>query len=449
MKKYVIVLLVLFLASCAAKKQAAEYEALPDWVKQKPIIPGYYVGIASVKKVGTSAQYIAKARQQALTDLAEGVSSNVSATSVLHSIETEYGFSESYNQKIEISTDDYLEGFEPVESFENESSYWVYYKIDKATYHEMKEKKKQEAIATALAKYESGVAEQKLNKPKEALSFYLQGLQAIKRYLNEETPAQYNGSSVDIGNELYSSASDILNSLAIEAKTTEITIKRGESFKNNLEFLITYKGTPVQGIPVEFTYTGGYLKKDRQNSDINGMVQLEPEVLYSRNGKEQITATISLKELAQSAVDDLFIRGLIIKRKLKPANVQVIIEAPSVAFEITSRCKDDFECEKIKNIFTQNAKQYGFEIKQKNNADFLFVVSYGSKRGESAGGLVSQYVSGKIDIKSRDGNIIWSKQTDDIKGVGNNPDEAYSKAIDEFQTAFNRRYFKQAFDHIK
>lgn len=449
MKKYVIVLLVLFLASCAAKKQAAEYEALPDWVKQKPIIPGYYVGIASVKKVGTSAQYTAKARQQALTDLAESVSSNVSATSVLHSIETEYGFSESYNQKIEISTDDYLEGFDPVDSYENESSYWVYYKIDKATYHEMKEKKKQEAIATALAKYESGVTEQKLNKPKEALSFYLQGLQAIKRYLNEETPAKYKGNSVDIGNELYSSASDILNSLAIEAKTKEITLKRGESFKNNLEFLITYKGQPVQGIPVEFTYTGGYLKKDMQNSSANGIVSLEPEVLYSRNGKEQISATIDLKNLAQKAVDDLFIRGLIIKRKLKPANVQVIIEAPSVAFEITSRCKDDFECEKIENIFTQNAKQYGFEIKQKNSADFLFVVSYGSRRGESAGGLVSQYVSGKIDIKSRDGKIVWSKQTDDVKGVGNNPNEAYSKAMDDFQTALNRRYFKQGFDNIK
>ncbi len=449
MKRFIIILAVFFLASCAAKKQAAEYEALPDWVKQKPIIQGYYVGVASVKKVGTSAQYTAKARQQALTDLAESVSSNVSARSVLHSIETEYGFAESYDQKIQISTDDYLEGFDPVESYENESSYWVYYKIDKATYHEMKEKKKQEAVATALAKYESGLAEQEANKPKEALSFYLQGLQAIKRYLNEETPVEFKNKKIDVGNELYSAASDILNALAIEAKTTEITIKRGEHFKNNLEFIITYKGNNVQGIPVEFTYTGGYLKKDGQNSDINGVVQLEPEVLYSRNGKEQITATISLKELAQKSVDDLFIRGLIIKRKLKPASVQVIIEAPSVAFEITSRCKDDFECEKIKNIFTQNAKQYGFEIKQKNSADYLFIVSYGSKRGESAGGLVSQYVSGKIDIKSRDGNIIWSKQTDDIKGVGNNPEEAYNKAMDEFQTALNRRFFKQAFDNIK
>ncbi|HRW63496.1 MAG TPA: LPP20 family lipoprotein, partial [Bacteroidales bacterium] len=361
MKRYWVILFI-FLASCAAKKQAAEFEARPDWVKQKPIIQGYYIGIGSVKKVGTSAQYTAQARQQALADLAEGVSSSVSATSVLHTIETDYGVSESFNQKIQVSTDDYLEGFDPVDFYENETSYWVYYKIAKSTYHEMKEKKKQEAVATALAKYQSGLQEEKANKPKEALAFYLQGLQAIKRYLNEETPTQYNGNSVDIGNELYSATSEILNALDIKAGKESISVKRGESFKKNLEFLVTYNKKPVQGIPVEFSYTGGYLKKDRQNSDMNGMVQLEPEVLYSRNGKEQISASINLKELAQKAVDDLFIRGLILKRNLKPATVQVIIESPSVALQIADNVCTDDECTRINNFFNENVNQYGYNL---------------------------------------------------------------------------------------
>ena len=50
MKGYFIVLMVL-LSACAAKKQAAEFEAQPFWMKQKPIIPGYYVGIGSAKKL--------------------------------------------------------------------------------------------------------------------------------------------------------------------------------------------------------------------------------------------------------------------------------------------------------------------------------------------------------------------------------------------------------------
>ncbi len=449
MRKYAIIILAIFLASCAAKKQAAEYEALPNWVKQKPIIPGYYVGVASVKKVGTSAQYIAKARQEALTDLAESVSSNVSATSVLRSIETEYGFSETYNQKIQISTDDYLEGFDPVESYENEGSYWVYYKIDKATYHEMKEKRKQEAIATALAKYQSGKQEQNLNKPKEALAFYLQGLQAIKRYLNEETPTQLNGNNVDIGNELYSATSEILNSLAIESVLNQISVKRGELFTENLEFTITYKNKPVQGIPVEFAYTGGYLKKDRQTSDAKGLVQLEPEVLYSRNGKEQITAGINLKDLAQKAVDDLFIRGLILKRKLKPATVNVTIIAPSIALNIIDSSCSETDCDEINNIFNQNAKQFGYDLTPVKSADFVFELSYSYQKGESAGGLVSSYISGKIEIKNRKGNMVWTKTTEKIKGVGNGLNQAKQEAFNEFKTALNRKYFKQGIDGIK
>ncbi len=451
MQRYlIIVLLIVLLASCAAKKQAAEFEAQPTWVKQKPIVSGYYIGVASVKKVGTSAQYIAKARQEALTDIAEGVSSNVSSTSVLHSIETEYGFSESFDQKIQISTDDYLEGFDPVESYENESSYWVYYKIAKSTYHEMKEKRKREAIATALAKYQSGLTEQNVNKPKEALSFYLQGLQAIKRYLNEETPSTLNGGNVDIGNELYSSASAILNSLEISSKTDEISVKRGESFDKNLEFIVTYDGSTVQGIPVEFSYTGGYLKKDRQNSDANGKVYLEPEVLYSRNGKEQILAKINLKELSQKAVDDLFIRGLITKRRLKPASVNIIIEAPSVSLKIEeSSCSNMNNCDQIKSLFNKNASEYGFEAKEQKASDFVFEFFFEFKKGESAGGLVSAYISGGITIKDNSGKTVWVKQTVDIKGVGKSKNEAKAQAFNEFKKALNRNYFKQGLDAIK
>lgn len=448
MKRYLIILSI-FLASCAAKKQVAEFEAQPDWVKQKPIVSGYYIGVSSVKKIGTSAQYIAKARQEALTDLAESVSSNVSSTSVLRSIETEYGFSESFDQKIQISTDDYLEGFEPVDFYENEHSYWVYYKISKSTYQEMKEKKKQEAISTALAKYQSGIQEQELNKPKEALAFYLQGLQSIKRYLNEETPSEYKGSRIDVGNELYTSASQILSALEITANTLEISVKRGTRFNNNLSYLVTYNKKPVQGIPVSFTYTGGYLKNDNRVSDLNGLVQLEPEVLNSRNGKEQIIAEINLKDLAQKSVDDLFIRGLILKRKLGNAITQVNILAPSIALHISDELCKDYDCGKLKNVFNQNANQFGFDLKETSKADFIFELFYGFQKGESAGNLVSVYISGELTIKDASGNIVWAKQTEKIKGVGNTINQAKDKAYSEFETSLNRKYFKQGIDAIK
>lgn len=449
MKNFLVIFLVFILTSCATKKQVAEFEALPDWVKQKPIIPGYYVGIASVKKVGTSAQYISQSRRQALADLAESVSSNVSSTSVLHAIETKYGHSETFDQKIQVSTDDYLEGFEPVDYYENEDSYWVYYKIDKRTYHEMKEKKKKEAIATALAKYQSGLQEEDNNKPKEAIAFYLQGLQAIKQYLNEENPATYNNQNIDIGNELFSSVNEVLNNLKIESKKNSVIVKRRESFKENLEFLVTFHGNPVKGIPVSFLYTGGYLKKDQQDSDANGMVQLAPEPIYSKNEKEQITASIDLKVLAQKSVDDLFIRGLIQKHYIKPATVDIIIKAPSIAINIDKNSCTENQGNKIISIFNDNIHQFGFIGEANNNADYILKFNFGYRQGERAGGLISVYISGELIIEDNSGKTTWTKQTESIKGIGYSIEEAKNKAFDEFLTSLNRKYFKQALDAIQ
>ena len=88
--KYLLILAVFLLSACAAKKQAAEFEAQPAWMKQKPIVPGYYIGIGSSKKVGTSSEYIANARKDALADLAGEVSVQISSSSVYHTIENKF-----------------------------------------------------------------------------------------------------------------------------------------------------------------------------------------------------------------------------------------------------------------------------------------------------------------------------------------------------------------------
>ena len=98
--------LILFLVSCSSSKKVVEEELIPGWVKQKPIVSGYYVGVGGVKKIGTSTEYAAKAREEALVDLTGDISSQVSATSVLHSIEQDYKVSETFTQRIEITTDD-------------------------------------------------------------------------------------------------------------------------------------------------------------------------------------------------------------------------------------------------------------------------------------------------------------------------------------------------------
>lgn len=447
--KYYWISIVIILASCAAKKQAAEFEAQPTWMKQKPIIQGYYIGIGSAKKVGTSAEYIAKARQDALADLAGEVSATISSTSVLHTIETEYGHSETFDQKIETTTDDYLEGFEPAEAYETNDSYWVYFRISREIYHEMKEKKKKEVTETALAKYISGKNEQDQNHPVEALSFYLQGLQALVSYLDEETPADFKGNKIDIGNELYSSINEIISALSIQPESPTITIKRGESVNPPLRFKTLFRGLPVQGIPVELGFSGGYLKKDREVSDPNGIINLYSEPIYSRNGSEQMHATINLKDIAMKAVDDLFIRGLINKKYIDPAITTVNITPASIALKIDKQSCALFDCDKIFKVFNEVVLASGYLIQPENSADFIFGIKYSFRTGPSSGGLSSVYIDGELNIYDKNSKLVWAKKTEKIKGVSTDLNSAKNKAFDEFVLSLDRKYLQQGIDGIK
>ncbi|MDX9694935.1 MAG: LPP20 family lipoprotein [Bacteroidales bacterium] len=448
MQKYLL-LIVILLFSCTAKKKTIELETLPDWVKQKPYIAGYYTGVGSVKKIGTSSEYIAKARQTALADMAEEISSNVSATSVLHTIESQYGVSETYDQKIEVTSSDYFEGFEPVAFFETEDSYWVYFKVGQSTYHEMKEKKKQEAVATAIAKYQSGMQEQLANKPKEAFSFYLQGLQAIKAYLNEETPATVNSKSVDIGNELYSAANQILTNLEIKSDLSEVFIKRGNELDKPLIFKVYYKKKAVQGIPVEFSFSGGYLKNDRQSTDADGKVQLGSQTIYSKNSKEQITAAINLKDLTQKAVDDPFIRGLILKRSLKPVTVAINIVAPTLSLIMDKNDCNTNDCERITSTFNQIVNELGYSLSTQSDADYFVSLKFDPQQGESAGAFTSVYIVTEIIVTDKTNKTLWTRKTEDIKGVGRSSAEANEKAFNELVNILNRILFRQAIENIK
>jgi hypothetical protein len=449
MMKKLWLMIPVVLASCAAKKQAAELELQPEWMKQKPIVHGYYIGIGSAKKVGTSASYIAEARKDALADLAGEVSATISSTSVLHTIETEYGHSETFDQTIRTSVDDYLEGFEPAEAFETADSYWVYFRIAIETYHAMKARKKNEAIDAAMAKYISGISEKEGSHPAEALTFFLQGLQMLKPYLDEETSAEYKGNKIDLGNNLYGEVSSIISDLAIESGVPEITVKRGTTITPALRFKVLYSSKPVQGVPVEFSYTGGYLKTDRGNSGPAGIIELNSEAIYSRNAAEQIQASVNLRDIALKAVDDLFIRGLMAKKSIPPAIIIIRIIQPALALKIDPiSCSSD-DCDKIVRIFEEAALSSGYQIVSEKSADYIFGLKFGFKPGQSSGGLTSVYLNFELTVTDRNANPVWSKKPEEIKGVSTDGNGARIKAFDEFLSSLQRKYFQQGIDEIE
>ncbi len=448
MKWYIIFVLAI-LTSCAAKKRAAELEAQPLWMKQKPIVTGYYTGVGSAKKTGTRLEYIERAKKDALANLAQDISVRISSTSVLYTFETQYGHTDNFDQQIKTSTDDYLEGFEPLESYENDNSYWVYYRINKITYQEKKEKKKNEALAMAKSKYMDGHQQQLNNDPAGAMTFYLQGILAINNYLAEDTRIELNGESTDIGNKLLTSINSVVSGIKIQSVSRDFTIKRGETTDNPIQFRTVFNNQAVKGIPVKYAFTGGYLRKDNGISGENGILSIQPGVFRSNNNSEQISATLDLNGIAIKAVDDLFIRSMLTSLDTEPAIVKISLVAPVLSINVSENNCHDLDCYKLTDLFISKAMEAGYNIQTDSPADFQFNLTFDIRRGESAGGFYAAYLNGELNAYNKYQQRIWTKKINDLKGVGYSSEDARTKAFQEFVKVLDRNYFNQGISNLK
>lgn len=131
-KPTIIFLLMLF--SLAIGKQ-------PSWVTKRPIDKAYFIGIGVVKK-SNSKEYIQSAKNNALNDLSSEITVNISSELVDISIE-KYGMNnDEIRSEIHTTTKADLEGYELVDTWENDYEYWVYYRLSKSLYQTQIELKK-------------------------------------------------------------------------------------------------------------------------------------------------------------------------------------------------------------------------------------------------------------------------------------------------------------------
>jgi len=446
-----ITVIILFLfASCGTQKKEAERLALqPDWVKTTPNINGYYVGISSAKKLGISTQYIKKAKQQALANMAESISSYVSSQSVLQSIENKYGHSEYYNQKIEINSDEYISGFEIEDTYEDIREYWVYYKISYSKYLEMKKIQKEKALKSALQKYKEAINFKSNNKIVESINFLLQGLKILKPYLKEENIIDIEGRNIDIANKIHSTAIQTLKQFSIVCNKSSITVKNNHYIPKDLQFVTRHNNIPIANIPVIVKHSGSYLKNESRYSKQDGIINIISEKISSYGKKEKLSAEIDVKKIIQSVCDDIYIRGLMPQKEKIKCSIPVYITKESINLEIKQSSNSSIEKKHIQSIFKQEAIEKQFKIINNSSYDYLFKIIYRYEKGESAGLLTSYYLNGNISISNKADKEIWSKDISTIKAVGRSSQQTKAKAFESFKHYLKVKYFKQALDILK
>jgi hypothetical protein len=185
-----IPILFLLFVSCktaevAQSSPVAQTLPGPNWVSSRPNSGFKFVGIGFAdKKPGTNYQM--EAKKNALYDLASEIKVNISSNSVLYTVQNNNKFNENYNSLIKLSNTDNIEGYELIDSYENDKQYWVYYSLDKQAYADQKAKKKQQSVVKASHLIDLAYQDEKKANFSSSLKKRIQAFSVLSPYLNEE-----------------------------------------------------------------------------------------------------------------------------------------------------------------------------------------------------------------------------------------------------------------------
>lgn len=436
----IIFQLITLLASCQLlKKQSFEKKPMPEWVKTKPQNSMYYIGVSSSPKKGfMPADYMANAQQKALGDLSSSISVNIESSSVLSIIETNFHLSENFSNEITASTSQQLEGYELVETWEDENYYWVYYQLSKSKYYQQKEDKKQQAISEAKNKYYQ--AKELMGKQLQynAFQFYVEALGSLKSYLGESTVTDLDGEDKDLGNTIFAAIADFVNDIKIKFNNENISVKKGlEIDPEQFSFVITDKNNnPISGIPVKISFTGSGLLRNTEVSSNDGKIYIAITKIKSSPKIESLSVNVDMTNLSRVAKDPV-IKSIIKNIPSTDTKLRVNVEKPILKIESEEMSFGVIRKEsKLKTTF-EGLLSSEFNINPNLTSDFTMKIFSSTVKNGFNYGEAQVSINYTIDLSDNKGNIIYRKSTSGEYSAADH-NAADSKAYTEVSKSIER-----------
>lgn len=441
--KRIFILFILLLAASCSPKTAAVTNPKPAWLSSKPYQAGYYTGIGHSVKQGSN-NYVQEAKKSALNDLVSEIKVNVSSTSVLSTFEDSEGFREKYEQIIQTDAADEIEEFEQAGVYEDDVNYWVYYRLSKERYREIKEQQKRNAVTLATDYVKKARQAERDGDRMQALGYYFQAFRSVEKYLGEAIPVTIEGEEKLLVNEVYASIQSLLDKIQIKVEPASIMLNRRLNLNTQpVVARVTYKdrsNQPGVAVPLKASFAKGAGDVfPSYKTDENGLAKILINKITSRELEQSVEVTVDVDVIAGTGTSPVY--SLISKLLQKPVS-QVVLKVQRPVVYLTADEKSLGEVKsnmqisnKLKNLLA-NA---GFEFtNDRALADLWFDVRANSEEGSISGSIYITYLTGVIKVTSvQDSREIYATTLDRVKGYGldyqRSSVDAYNKALETLE----------------
>ncbi len=441
-----VIVLAIIVASCTpaatqhkSKKKGKVENPAPAWLSVKPQTDQYYVGIGHGTKDGTS-NYVQEAKKSAMEDMVSEIKVNVSSTSVLTQLDDNKAFHEKYEQMIRTTAADDIEEFEVADSWEDDKNYWVYYRLSKQRYREIKDQQKRDAVTLALDFFTKAKQSEESKNTIQALGFYYQGFRAVEKYLAEPITLTFQGKEIILTNEIYANMQKLLDNIQLTATPSQLKLNRRVAQSGQTVVVTAIEKSSRQvlaDLPLmaKFDKGSGDVFPDYK-TDTKGTVKILLTKIGSRDLEQTVGVSVNMLKFAGTDPSEIF---AFVSSKMTVPKATILMEVQRPQVYVTSLEKN-FGVVKTNLQITNKIKNYlakeGFEFTdQKSKADLWLDVTTDSEKGAISGSIYITYVTSVIRVSTApDSKEIYATTLDRIKGYSLDYErasqEAYNKSLE-------------------
>ncbi len=373
---------IVVLATFGLSSFEASAKRKPDWVKQRPSDPAYYIGRAMAFKEGGDVGYRINTKNKALKELSAQIQVNISSNSILRQFENNYEVTEEFESKTVESVDATLEGYE-VETWENKKEYWVLVRLSKDKYAMRKQMKLDNAKKMSATYYYE--AQNAVNKGNvyQGILLYIKSIAAIKAHVSEDLTYRDVDGTINLGTAIFSGVQDAFNMVQLKAQQDVYQIKFSKELKLPLTVEASYKDAlneqrAIANIPLYFYFSKGEGDLSAPTTtDREGMATVNINRLISKRKSQEIVAEFNVEPLIENEDEEtkVLLRAFFHKELLPKAVFNIQVEKSS-AFIVA----DEVVFGENSNTFTKSVRSElsssFFNITEdKDVADFIVKIT--------------------------------------------------------------------------
>lgn len=439
MKKIIYILIVFcFAIACKAQKNSAVpvEVKVPIWVSSRPNNGFKYVGIGVADK-GKSSNYQIEAKKNALYDLSSEIKVNISSNSVLYTVQNNNNFNENFNSLINLTNSDNIEGYQLVDSYENEKQYWVYYQLDKQEYANQKAQKKQQIISKASNLINLSFNDENNKDFSSSLKKRIQAFGVLTPYLSEEInfdPAKTNGIKTVF--DLTAIIQQQLQSISLVQQKDMPVLKPYQQTYAPLMYSLQLKTkTPLQNFPFLVSSDEERIKiNETTSTNSNGDLQLKVNYVEPINQSAAFALSPDISNLMGS--DSLGRAGIIVlKQFIQTPSLKVQARVNNINIFVSASEKNfgkPTNLNLIESIINQKFNGREVQIVSKPaDADYIIESVAETQEDISSDILESNYkiklAALVISLQLKNNvtqEVIFKTQVNDVYGYANNLEKA-------------------------